>query len=229
MSTAVKVARYLGITPMFLALPWMILGLDLVINLLIIAGIPSTPGTQHYVGALAAIYIFVVIYAAIVIYRNLPAALALGVSRRSLYLGTALFFLAQAAVNSAGLTILQLIERATGGWGITMHFFRVPYLFDGPWYLTWLTSFVGLTLMGTWGIWFGLVYRRWSVIGLVGFSAAQALIIALIIVIAARVNAWSSIAHFFTTLTITGLTGMLAALTVVLLAGGYTTIRRVTV
>jgi hypothetical protein len=33
----------------------------------------------------------------------------------------------------------------------------------------------------------------------------------------------------FTTLSVAGLTGLLAALAVVLLAGGYTTVRRVTV
>lgn len=40
---------------------------------------------------------------------------------------------------------------------------------------------------------------------------------------------WHNVAHFFTTLTVEGLTGLLAALAVVLLAGGYTTRRRVTV
>lgn len=229
MSTSVKVARYLSASPLFVGLPWMILALVFVINVLIVAGIPSPAGTQHYVGALSAVYILAAIWAAIMTYRNLPAALALGVSRRSLYLGSALFIVVQAAVNAAGLTALELIERATGGWGLAMHFFRVPYLFDGPWYLTWLTSFVGLTLMGAWGVWFGLVYHRWNLFGLLGFCTAQTLVVALIIVIAARANAWSSIAHFFTTLTITGLTGVLAALAVVLLAGGYTTVRRITV
>ena len=37
------------------------------------------------------------------------------------------------------------------------------------------------------------------------------------------------VGRFFTTLTIGGLTGLLAALAVVLLAGGYATMRRVTV
>jgi hypothetical protein len=120
------------------------------------------------------------------------------------YAGTALLVGFQAAVSAAGLTILQLIERATGGWGVTMHFFRVAYLFAGPWYVTWLTSFVGLSLMGVWGIWFGLFYRRWSLFGLLAFSAAQALVVAVAI-------------------------GLLAALTVVLLAGGFATVRRVTV
>jgi hypothetical protein len=37
------------------------------------------------------------------------------------------------------------------------------------------------------------------------------------------------VGHFFTTLTIGGLTGLLAALTVALLAGGYATVRRLTI
>jgi len=42
-------------------------------------------------------------------------------------------------------------------------------------------------------------------------------------------DAWHTVGHFFTTLTIEGLTGLLAALTVVLMAGGYATVRRLTV
>jgi hypothetical protein len=40
---------------------------------------------------------------------------------------------------------------------------------------------------------------------------------------------WHSVGHFFTTLTIGGLTCLLAVLTVALLAGGYATVRRLTV
>ena len=49
------------------------------------------------------------------------------------------------------------------------------------------------------------------------------------IVIASHAHAWPAIGHFFTTLSVVGLTGLLAALAVALLAGGYATIRRVTV
>jgi hypothetical protein len=47
--------------------------------------------------------------------------------------------------------------------------------------------------------------------------------------IIAGANAWHAVARFFNTLTIEGLTGLLAALTVVLLAGGYATVRRLAV
>ena len=125
--------------------------------------------------------------------------------------------------------MLQLIERATGGWGLRMEIFRVPYLLAGPWYLTWLTSFVGLALMLAWGMWFGIVYRRWNLAGLLSFIAAQVLALAAVLLIIGAAHRWAGVGHFFTTLTIGGLTGLLAAAAVALLAGGYGTVRRLTV
>lgn len=42
-------------------------------------------------------------------------------------------------------------------------------------------------------------------------------------------NDWHGVGPFFTTLTIGGLTGLLAVAAVALLAGGYGTVRRLTV
>jgi hypothetical protein len=42
-------------------------------------------------------------------------------------------------------------------------------------------------------------------------------------------HAWHHLGHFFTALTAAGLTGLLAALAVVLIAGGFTTMRRLAV
>jgi hypothetical protein len=231
MNTWISVARYQLINRLgFVILPWAILALDFLIVLLIFVGVQAVGHHQAvYNGALASIYIVLLVVGAGSIAQQLPFALALGVSRRSFYAGTALLALAIAAVYGLGLTVLQLIERGTGGWGLNLHFFRVPYLLSGPWYVSWLTSFVGLALMLAWGMWFGIVYRRWSVVGLLIFIAVQALALTAILVIIAGANAWHSAAHFFTTLTIEGLTGLLAALTVALLAGGYATVRRLTV
>ena len=231
MSTWISIARYqltnrLG----FVILPWSILALDFLINLVIFSDTPAAGhGQPCYAGALAAIYVILIITGAASISVYLPFALALGVSRRSFYAGTALLAAAVAAVYGLALTILQLIERGTGGWGLNLRFFRVPYLLAGPWYLSWLTSFVGLALMLAWGMWFGIVYRRWNVVGLLSFIAVQVLALAAVLLIIAGANAWHSVSRFFATLTIEGLTGLLALLTVVLLAGGYATVRRLAV
>jgi hypothetical protein len=228
MNTWIKIARYqLTDRYVFVTGPWLILALGFLIALAWATSDPPLPGHAAYSGP-AAIYIYLIGTGAFAIARQLPFALALGVSRRSFYAGTALLAVAVAAVYGLALTVLQLIERATGGWGPNLYFFRVPYLLDGPWYLTWLTSFVGLALMFAWGMWFGIIYRRWNLPGLLAFLAAQALAVTAVLLIIGA-HGWSSAGRFFTTLNIGGLTGLLAVLTVVLLAGGYATVRRLTV
>jgi len=230
MNTWIKVARYHLVQPvLYVALPWSILAFTFLVNLTILGFIPATDGQARYVGALSSIYVVVCTAGAVMTFRSLPFGLALGASRRSFYIGTALLALATAVLYGLALAVLSVVEGSTGGWGVSMHFFRVPYLLDGPWYLTWLTSLVGLALLHVYGRWYGLIYRRWSIVGLVAFICAQ--IIALLggALLATWAGAWDSIGRFFTNLTASGLTGLLAALTAVLFAGGLVTVRRVTV
>ena len=229
-STVVNVARFhLADRLSYTALPWAVLAFDFIVWLALAASAGGGGSVQVPTGALAAIYLFFLIAGALSIFRSLPFAFALGVSRRSYYAGTALLAVSLAAVYGLALAVLQVIEQAASGWGVGLHFFRVAYIMPGPWYLTWLTSFVLLTLMFIYGMWFGLVYRRWNLLGLLAFAAAQGTIGVAGAAAATQAHAWPAIGRFFTTLTAAGLTGLLAALTVMLLASGYATMRRVTV
>jgi hypothetical protein len=229
-STLVNVARLqLADRFSYTGLPWAILAFDFVVGLVIAASVGGGHHTQVPVGALAAIYVIFLIVGALSIFRSLPFALALGVSRRSYYAGTALLAVALAAVYGLALAVLQVIEQATGGWGVGLRFFRVAYILPGPWYLTWLTSFVGLALMFVYGMWIGLVYRRWNLLGLLAFFAIQVIAALVLVIIGTNAHAWTAIGHFFTAISAAGLTGLLAAVAVMLLAGGFATIRRVTV
>ena len=130
----------------------------------------------YYTGGLMSIYVFMFICGALSMTRSLPFGLMMGASRRTYYPGTTLLVLTLGVVYGLGLTLLQLVERATSGWGLRLHYFRVPWIMDGPWYQTWLTSFVLLVLFVLYGMWYGLVFRRWSVPGLAAFVAAQILV-----------------------------------------------------
>ncbi len=79
------------------------------------------------------------------------------------------------------------------------------------------------------GMWCGLIYQRWNLLGLLAFITALVIVLATGAVIASHAHAWPAIGHFFATLGAAALTGLLAALTVLLLGGGYATMRRVTV
>jgi hypothetical protein len=230
MSTWINIARYHLVDWVnFVALCWGALTVAFAVNVAIFASVPGGHGQTHYTGALGAIYLAIGVLGALIISRPLPFALALGLSRRTFYAGTALLAVALAAVYGLVLTVLQLVERATGGWGLNLHFFRVPFLLAGPWYLTWLTSFVGLVVMFGWGLWFGLVYRRWNLLGLLAFAGLQIAALTAAIVLIFLAHGWPSVGHFFTTLTLIGLLGLLVALAAALVTGGYATIRRVTV
>ncbi len=159
MKTLVNVARYHMVDRVtYLALPWGIMLFSFLVNLVIAALLPSPQ--DSYTGGLASIYAFLLVCGALSMTRALPFGLMLGLGRRGYYLGTALLIVALGAVYGLGLTVLQAVERATGRWGVTLHFFRVPWIMDGPWYLTWLTSFVLLVLFFLYGMWYGLVHRR---------------------------------------------------------------------
>jgi len=229
-STWVTVARYHLVDGISLTiLPWAILAFDFGITMAVTDAVGPVKHPQAQSGAVFAIYVAFLVMGALSVFRSLPFGLAVGASRRAYYAGTTLLAVALAAVDGLALAVLQVIERATDGWGVTLHFFRLPYLLNGPWYLTWLTSFVLLALVFVYGMWFGLVYRRWNLIGLLAFGAAQIIVLVGGAAIATATHAWPAVGHFFSTLSVTGLTGLLAALAAVLLAGGLTTIRRVTV
>ena len=234
MRTWVNVARYQLIRPaLYLRMPWAIMAFSFAVNLTIFrllppqSGVPASNNAYHDTGAVAVIYIFFFVMGITSAAQSLPFGLALGVSRRSYYTGTALLAVTLAAADGLVLTVLQAIERATGGWGEAMHFFRVPYILIGPWYLTWLTSFVGLALLFVYGMWFSIVHRRWRLFGTVTFVAAQVAVITLLLIGAHYY--WRGVSYYLSALSAGGLTSLLAALAALLFAGGYATIRRVTV
>ena len=226
MKTLVNVARYHLVDRItYVALPWAILAFSFLINLAIAALAPQPPG-GIYSGGLVSIYIFLLICGVLSMTRELPFGLMLGVSRRGYYLGTALLVLALGIAYGLALTMLQALERASGGWGYSLHFFRVPWIMDGPWYQTWVTSFVLLALFFLYGVWYGLVYRRWNVVGTVSFVVAQMLVVLAVAGVVTLTHSWTAFGHFFTTVQAPALTGVLAALAIVLGLGGFGTIRR---
>jgi len=244
MNTLINVARYhLAKRVDYLVLPWVWLAFAFTVDLVIFAMIPvghhsvltahgivqvqnTSPRDAGGLGAIVAIYFVLGIMS---VAKSLPFALALGVSRRSYYAGTAVLAVTLAVGYGLVITALQAIERATNGWGVETHIFRVPYILDGPWYQTWLTMSVALTLLFAYGMWFGIIYRRWSLIGSIAFSAAQVTVLVTAALLITWSHSWRNTGHFFTAMSAVGLTGILAALGAALLAGGYATVRRIAV
>ena len=214
MNTMIKVARYHLARPvLFVAPPWATLALIFAVNV--------ARGGDTFRDGLGTFFLMFFVVGVQRIGGWLPFGLALGLTRRSFYAGTALLGVSMSLVSGLVIAGLQAIERATGGWGLSITFFRVPHLLNGPWYATWLTSFVGLSVLFVYGMWYGIVYYRWGTLGVLAFIAVQVLV--------ALAYSWSGVGGHLASLSALDLTGVIAALTVVFLAGGHATIRRVTV
>jgi hypothetical protein len=218
-NTMIKVARYqLVVQPvLFLGLPWAPLAGAFAFAL--------ARGGHTSRGGLVFIFFMFFVAGVQRIGRWLPFGLALGATRRSFYAGTALLGVSVSLVYGLVIAGLQAIERATGGWGLSIMFFRVPPLLNGPWYDTWLTSFAGLSVLFVYGLWYGIVNLRWGTLGLLAFIAAQVLVG----LAGTFAYSWAGFSGHFASLSALDLTGVAAALTVVFLAGGHATIRRATV
>ena len=227
MNTMIKMARYQLAQPvLFPALAWAALAFAFAVN-------AAQGGSGNFRYGLVVIFLMFFVAGASRIGRWLPFGLALGATRRSFYAGTALLGVSVALVSGLVIAVLQAIERATGGWGLSITFFRVSYVLNGPWYATWLTSFVGLSGLFVYGMWYGIVNRRWGTLGLLAFVAVQVLVALAVTFAYSRAGGGPlrlrPAGVYPATLSALELTGVIAALTVVCLAGGHATIRRATV
>lgn len=229
MSTLVSVARYhLMDRVQYVLLPIIVTAASFLVNVVIFAVLPDEDGGGK-TGGLATLYVFLFGIGVVAIMRALPFALTLGMSRRTFYLGTLNLTAIIAVVSALVIVALQAIERATGGWGIGLHFFRISWFLSGPWYETLATALVAGAVFIVYGIWYGLVFRLWGMAGVVAFVIAQLVVFMIAILAIAWTDAWSNVHDFFTDLSALGLTGLLAALTAAMAVGGYATIRRIAV
>jgi hypothetical protein len=224
------VVRYLLLDRMtYLVLPWGWAAFGFVLDVVVLRLTPAGHSDHRWVGGLAAAFLVMLTVGVQTAARALPFALTLGVSRRTYFAGVSALALALAACFGLVVALGQIAERATGGWGMRMAYFRVPYLLDGSWYLSWLTATTVFLLLFVYGMWYGLIFRRGGLPGATVFGAGQLGVLALAAVVATWVHGWTGVGRFFTTLSATGVTVVLAVAAAVMLAGSFAVIRRLTV
>jgi len=230
MNNIVKVARlHLVDRFSYTWLVWGVLAFTFVLNWVLFAAIGPTQSDGSFTGALMSIYIFMVVIGVQAAVKFLPFAFTLGVSRRTYYLGTVALVVGLNLVYAVLLTMLWGLEIATDGWGISMHFFQVPWILWGPWYQVLLTNFVLMSLTFLIGMWFGLIYRRFAMIGMVIFSGVLAVIAVGAVLIITWRQWWPQVGDFLVNLDLLAASGLVAIVAAVVALGGYGTIRRITV
>lgn len=211
----------------WIALPLMILASSFLINYLIWVIVGRLPD-GNYTGGLAFLPSYAFALGIITITKTLHFAFSLSVTRRTYFLGTWGTGLMIGAVTAVGTVLLARIEAATDGWGYDGHYFRIPWLLDGPWYQDLAVMFALMSVVFALGMWVSLFTLRRGVTTLLVTLLGWAIGLALVGVLVTWQEWWGNIGDALAGLSPFGLAGILAGLTALAGLGGYNTIRRLT-
>lgn len=91
-----------------------------------------------------------------------PLALGLGLTRREFAAGTTAVFVGNAAFYAVIITVGKVIEVATGGFGLGIRFFDVVYTGLGPWWQTFVQSFLLILAVMLLGAAITTAFHRWG-------------------------------------------------------------------
>lgn len=157
-----------------------------------------------------------------------PFSQAMSVSRRTFYLGTLLVSAGAAAVLATVYTVLRYPEAATGGWGVGSYMFSIRGISDGPWYQGWVFFFALSLLFFVFGFWAATIYKRFGpTITTVSMSALGLALIGVIALITWQ-RWWGHVGAWFAEQNSLTIGLWILALTAVIGASSYITLRRAT-
>lgn len=208
----------------FLGIPAVILGGAFALCLAIFAIIPTGPKYGGGAPFAPLWYFFALGIQSLTL--TFPFSLGMSVTRRAYFLGTYVTFSAVALGMAVIYAIGTQVELATHGWGMDGYFFRVPFLFDGPWWQSLLVSFVITLFFFTVGFWASTIYKRWGVTGTLIVSIGLALLVVGAIFVITWGGFWGDVLDFIVHISMLGLAGIVLLLAAAMGAGAFLTIRR---
>ncbi|WNQ11085.1 hypothetical protein MJA45_26385 [Paenibacillus aurantius] len=108
-------------------IPWLILMSSFVINLIISSLVQVEGGITT--GGLASIFCYMLVAGIMTINNTFPFALGMNVRRTDYLIGTAAMALLVSAGTALAIFLLAYVEgRLIPGWGVSLHFFSLPFL-----------------------------------------------------------------------------------------------------
>ncbi|WP_127509036.1 hypothetical protein [Paenibacillus humicus] len=212
----------------WLFIPWMVLLSSFIVNFAI--GLIARP-ENFTTGGLMSILIYMLVAGIVVIHQTFSFALGLCITRRSYFAGTVAAAGGYILLSAVLLAVLLLLEQATEGWGVGLHFFELPYLSDSGAGLALWTFFILLLFMFFGGLTIGSLFRRFGKQGLLFFFLAATLVFGGWTAVVTAMDWWRGVGGWLMKLdfTIVQTTFLLLACTLVLAAVSYLLLRRATV
>lgn len=207
--------------------PLLLLGVLLVNLGLFVAIGDAAPPDGRSTGAVLSIYMVMLVTHLQTMTQVFPFALGLSATRRDFYAGTGLVVGAQSALFGALLLLLVRIETATGGWGINLRFFSLPFLLQDGLFAQWLVYTVPFLALSAIGVFAGVVFKRWGQPGVYALTVGSSLVLAVAAIVVTWQRWWPALGSFFTTRsTFALLAGYPLVIAIVLGGAGWLAIRR---
>ncbi|WP_282940649.1 hypothetical protein [Paenibacillus sp. RC67] len=176
-------------------LPWAILLSSFLINVFISYLIHNQQ--SFYTGGLSSIFISITIIGAVTMAHTFPFALGMSVRRTDYFLGTSLAAILINVVSALLLSLLSVVENATDGWGVKMHFFNLPLLDTFNVLGHFVVYFVLLMHQHFLGFAISSIHRRFGLVGLFTFLAAALIVISSLALLLTHYKLWVGIALWF--------------------------------
>ena len=226
MSRAVAVARVYALDVPQAVWPWAIMAVSFLINVALWVSLSNVDGFQKTTGGLLSLYVTAAFVAAIAISRQFPFTLGLGVTRSAFLGGSLLYAAVCAAVTGVVLTLLNLLETATGGFGQGGKFFRVPWLTDVPTYQLLAVYGVPMLLAIALGAFPSGLYSRFGSTGMLVSALVAMVVTTAGVLLVTAAQAWGAVGDWVVSLTPLTLTAWLFVATAGLLGATYLVLRR---
>ena len=210
--------------------PVVLLLLIFALNLGLFAAIgDAAPPEGRVTGALLSIYMVVLGAHLQTMTQVFPFALGLSATRRAFYAATGLVVGAQSVIFGVLLLVFGRIEMATGGWGINLRFFGLPFLLQDGLLAQWLVYTVPFLALSAVGVFIGVVFKRWSQAGFYALAVGSGVVLAGLAIVVTWQRWWPAVGSFFIDQsTFALLVGYPLVIAVVLGGAGWLAIRRAT-
>jgi hypothetical protein len=212
------------------AFPLVLLLVTFLLNVGIFAAIGDVaPPEGRITGALLSIYIVMIPTHLQTMTQVFPFALGLSATRRSFYAATGLVVGAQSVLFGVLLLLLGRIETATGGWGVDLRFFGLPFLLQDGLLAQWLVYTVPFLALSAIGVFAGVVFKRWGQLGVYALTVGSGVALAGLAIVVTWQRWWPAVGSFFTNQsTFALLAGYPLVIAIVLGGAGWLAIRRAT-
>ena len=185
--------------------------------------------TTFYPGGLIAICAIMFVVGIVTLNDTFPVALGWSCRRTDYFLGTTVMAVAVSAVAAVLLLLCSRLEIVTGGWGVELHYFHLPYLNDGSLIEQLCIYFVVLVNPYFLGFVIGSIYRRFGRAGTLIFLLIVFLLMSLFSFVWTYLRWWGALFHWFSQFTAFELALGLLPVTAFYLLVSYLLLRRAVV